>query len=154
MLWAEATNTNFIVWLTRPELKPTIYHTRDERASHYTTDVVLVEIGFCIDGVYILLLLFLSSFLSVHQSLFFFSGAGKSTLMNILTFRNCGKLVVQGDVRVNGIEIGRNIRNISAYVQQDDLFIGALTVREHLQFRVGIISLFFLNYWYTIISLN
>jgi len=58
--------------------------------------------------------------------------------MNILTFRNCGKLVVQGDVRVNGIEIGRNIRNISAYVQQDDLFIGALTVREHLQFRVGI----------------
>ncbi|XP_071156888.1 protein white-like [Mytilus edulis] len=63
------------------------------------------------------------------------SGAGKSTLMNILTFRNCGKLVVQGDVRVNGIEIGRSIRNVSAYVQQDDLFIGALTVREHLQFR-------------------
>ena len=145
MLWAEATNTNFIAWLTRPELKPTIYHTRDEHANHYTTDVVLVEIGFCIDGVYIYIII-ISFLILVSSSIsFFFSGAGKSTLMNILTFRNCGKLVVQGDVRVNGIEIGRNIRNISAYVQQDDLFIGALTVREHLQFRVGIISLFFLK---------
>lgn len=64
------------------------------------------------------------------------SGAGKSTLMNVLTFRNQTKnLVVQGDVRVNGVEIGKDIRNMSAYLQQNDLFIGTLTVREHLTFR-------------------
>lgn len=64
------------------------------------------------------------------------SGAGKSTLMNVLTYRNQTKnLVVQGDVRLNGVEVGKNIRNMSAYLQQDDLFIGTLTVREHLTFR-------------------
>jgi hypothetical protein len=40
----EAANTNFIVFgLTWPELKPTIYHTREEYANHYITDVVLKE---------------------------------------------------------------------------------------------------------------
>ena len=37
----EATNTNCIVFgLTRPELEPTIYRTRDEHANHNTTDTV------------------------------------------------------------------------------------------------------------------
>ncbi|KAJ8314371.1 hypothetical protein KUTeg_008932, partial [Tegillarca granosa] len=63
------------------------------------------------------------------------SGAGKSTLMNVLTYRNKGQLVIQGDVRINGIEVGHGIHNVSAYVQQDDLFVGTLTVREHLTFR-------------------
>jgi hypothetical protein len=42
MLSGEATHTNVIVFdLTRPGLEPTIYHTPDEYANHYTTDAVL-----------------------------------------------------------------------------------------------------------------
>ncbi|KAK7507421.1 hypothetical protein BaRGS_00001356 [Batillaria attramentaria] len=63
------------------------------------------------------------------------SGAGKSTLMNVLTNRNLKDYVVEGEVKVNGIAVGDGIRNISAYVQQDDLFIGTLTVKETLTFR-------------------
>ena len=44
---------------------------------------------------------------------------------------------MNGDIRVNGVNVGRGIRNISAYVQQDDLFIATMTVREHLTFRVS-----------------
>jgi hypothetical protein len=41
MLSGEAANDNFIViGSTRLGLKPTIYHTRDEHANHYTTDAV------------------------------------------------------------------------------------------------------------------
>ena len=48
---------------------------------------------------------------------------------------------MNGDVRVNGVNVGRGIRNISAYVQQDDLFIATMTVREHLTFRVCSVKL-------------
>ena len=42
VLSGEATNTNCIVFgLTRPGLEHTIYHTRDELANHYTTNVVV-----------------------------------------------------------------------------------------------------------------
>jgi ABC-type multidrug transport system ATPase subunit len=68
-----------------------------------------------------------------------FSGAGKSTMMNVLTNRNRGTLISEGDIRVNGMAVDKTqIANISAYVQQDDLFIGTLTVREHLTFRVSL----------------
>jgi len=41
----EATNTHFIVFgLTKSELEPTIYPTRDEHDNHYTTDVVRLPI--------------------------------------------------------------------------------------------------------------
>jgi hypothetical protein len=40
MLSGEATNTNFSLWLTQLELKPTIYSTQGEYANHYTTDAV------------------------------------------------------------------------------------------------------------------
>ncbi|XP_074659151.1 protein white-like isoform X2 [Tubulanus polymorphus] len=63
------------------------------------------------------------------------SGAGKSTLLNVLTYRNRGKLKVTGDVRVNGQRIGEGMTAMSGYVQQDDLFIGTLKVREHLWFQ-------------------
>lgn len=67
----------------------------------------------------------------------FISGAGKSTLMNVLTFRNRGKLKIDGDIRVNGVPVDKSkISNISTYVQQDDLFVGTMTVREQLTFRV------------------
>jgi len=41
VLRGEAASANFIViGSTGLGLKPTIYHTRDEHANHYTTDVV------------------------------------------------------------------------------------------------------------------
>lgn len=39
---------------------------------------------------------------------------------------------VSGSVRVNGQELGANIKRTSAYVQQDDAFWDQLLVREHL----------------------
>ncbi|KFD48566.1 hypothetical protein M513_10577, partial [Trichuris suis] len=63
------------------------------------------------------------------------SGAGKTTLLNVLTGRNCRSLVVDGLVTVNGQSIGRRIGAISAYVQQENFFIGSITVREHLIFQ-------------------
>jgi len=43
---------------------------------------------------------------------------------------------VSGSVEVNDRPIGLEINTMSAYVQQEDLFIGSLTVREHLTFQV------------------
>ena len=56
--------------------------------------------------------------------------------MNVLTKRNLGSLTVKGTVKVNGREVGKNIASISAYSQQEDLFIGTLKVREHLWLQV------------------
>jgi ABC-type multidrug transport system ATPase subunit len=64
------------------------------------------------------------------------SGAGKTTLFNVLTGRNVGKLNVSGKIYVNGKLVKpENLTAISAYVQQQDLFIGTLTVREVLRFQ-------------------
>lgn len=63
------------------------------------------------------------------------SGAGKTTLLNVLTNRNLRRLVVDGEVLANGENVGASLARISAFVQQDDLFIGTLTVREHLAFH-------------------
>lgn len=63
------------------------------------------------------------------------SGAGKTTLLNVLNFRNQGKLKVEGEVKVNGRKADWDlITRYSGYVQQDDLFIPTMTVREHLTF--------------------
>ena len=67
----------------------------------------------------------------------FFSGAGKSTLMNVLAHRNISQMDVRGTVEVNDRPIGSAITAISAYIQQEDLFVGSLTVKEHLTFQVG-----------------
>ena len=58
--------------------------------------------------------------------------------MNVLNSRNKGNLEVSGDVRLNGqaISSALTLSAISGYVQQDDLFIGTLTVKEHLKFQV------------------
>lgn len=69
------------------------------------------------------------------------SGAGKSTLLNCLTYRNIEKLTIDGTIKVNGQAVGPGIRSLSAYVQQDDLFIGTLKVGEHLRFQVTVESL-------------
>lgn len=49
----------------------------------------------------------------------------------------------------NGVEIGHSISKISAYVQQDDLFMGELTVKEHLTFTVSIVKYKDSNFLFT-----
>ena len=72
------------------------------------------------------------------------SGAGKTTLLNCLTFRNTGKLKILGQRYLNGAAVNTDtLARISGYVQQDDLFIPTLKVKEHLQFQVKI------RYWIT-----
>jgi ABC-type multidrug transport system ATPase subunit len=57
--------------------------------------------------------------------------------MNVLTQRNLSNVDVKGVVKLNGKTANvNNIIALSAYVQQDDLFIGTLKVREHLIFQV------------------
>uniref|UniRef100_A0A1I7XU17 ABC transporter domain-containing protein n=1 Tax=Heterorhabditis bacteriophora TaxID=37862 RepID=A0A1I7XU17_HETBA len=64
------------------------------------------------------------------------SGAGKTSLLNILAQRNTGALEVRGSMKVNGSRVDRMfMKKFSAYVQQDDCFIGSLTVEEHLLFN-------------------
>lgn len=65
------------------------------------------------------------------------SGAGKTTLLNALTFRSGRGVTVAGGVMAaNGRKVTPSIlTSRTAYVQQDDLFVGTLTVKEHLLFQ-------------------
>ncbi|XP_060593435.1 protein white-like [Ruditapes philippinarum] len=63
------------------------------------------------------------------------SGSGKTMLLNALASNTDRDIVTSGDVMVNGVDVGNGIRNISAYVQQNDHFIATMTVKEHLTFR-------------------
>ena len=70
------------------------------------------------------------------------SGAGKTTLLNVLNFRNQGKLKIDGDVKINGQSINwKTVASCSGYVQQEDVFIGTLKVKEHLTFLVHLNSI-------------
>ncbi|XP_015785598.1 protein white isoform X2 [Tetranychus urticae] len=65
------------------------------------------------------------------------SGAGKTTLLNVLTGQNLNSLTIEGKVLLNNEPTTiQKLASCSAYVQQDDLFFGVLTVREHLQFQL------------------
>ncbi|WKY00767.1 hypothetical protein Q1695_015082 [Nippostrongylus brasiliensis] len=63
------------------------------------------------------------------------SGAGKTTLLNILTQRRNWGLHVYGDISINDmlLEDG-DMKALSAYVQQEDLFSSQVTVEEQLMF--------------------
>uniref|UniRef100_A0A034VCM1 Protein white n=2 Tax=Bactrocera dorsalis TaxID=27457 RepID=A0A034VCM1_BACDO len=66
------------------------------------------------------------------------SGAGKTTLLNAIAFRSSkGVQISPSTVRLlNGHPIdAKEMQARCAYVQQDDLFIGSLTAREHLIFQ-------------------
>ena len=64
------------------------------------------------------------------------SGAGKTTLLNILNFQNRRALSVSGKIMINGHEIDqKQMSNNAVFVQQQDIFVGTLTVREHLLFH-------------------
>jgi len=67
------------------------------------------------------------------------SGAGKSTLLNTLLFRNMQGLKVTGARIANkNLVTPTSLTAVSGYVQQDDLFIPSLTVREHLIFQARV----------------
>ena len=60
-------------------------------------------------------------------------------MLNVLTQRNLTTVEVKGCVKLNGRAANaNNITALSAYVQQDDLFIGTLTVREHMRFQARV----------------
>ncbi|CAG9585745.1 unnamed protein product [Danaus chrysippus] len=64
------------------------------------------------------------------------SGAGKTTLLNTLTFRTPSGVMSSGTRALNGQPATPEaMAALSAYVQQQDLFIGTLTVKEHLIFQ-------------------
>ena len=66
------------------------------------------------------------------------SGAGKTTLLDALTFRSDLQLEVTGARALSGTVVtsSRDLAGVAAYVQQKDLFVGWLTVQEHLVFQV------------------
>ena len=59
--------------------------------------------------------------------------------MNVLNFRNRGNLKITGDVKINGqtVHSPAALAAISGYVQQEDLFVGTLKVKEQLKFQVN-----------------
>ena len=64
------------------------------------------------------------------------SGAGKTTLMNALAYRTPGRMVVEGDILINGHKVSPKVASFSGYLHQHDIFLGSLTVYEHLLFMV------------------
>lgn len=57
--------------------------------------------------------------------------------MNVLNFRNRGALKITGDVKINGsvVQSRAALASHSGYVQQEDLFMGTLKVKEQLRFQ-------------------
>ncbi|XP_065841008.1 protein white-like isoform X2 [Oscarella lobularis] len=67
------------------------------------------------------------------------SGSGKTTLLNILAGRGSSSLRTGGSVLLNGLEVfGMSLGGLVGYVQQEDLFVGTLTVHEHLRFYASL----------------
>lgn len=64
------------------------------------------------------------------------SGSGKTTLLNTLAHRVAAAgATTTGRVMVNGQASDRSmVRNLSAYVEQEDALIGSITVRETMAF--------------------
>lgn len=66
------------------------------------------------------------------------SGSGKSTLIDALAQR-IERKSMQGSITLNGQEVDPELlRNISAYVMQDDLLFPMLTVKETLMFAANV----------------
>jgi ATP-binding cassette subfamily G (WHITE) protein 2 (SNQ2) len=61
------------------------------------------------------------------------SGAGKTTLLNVLS-RRTDIGIVTGDMLINGKAMGASFERRTGYVQQQDLHIAELTVKESLMF--------------------
>jgi ABC-type multidrug transport system ATPase subunit len=64
------------------------------------------------------------------------SGCGKTTFLNVLAQRAINKAShVGGQILVNGAQLPTNVfRHVTSFVQDHDIFIGALNARETLHF--------------------
>ena len=63
------------------------------------------------------------------------SGGGKTTLLNVLAHRPAGAIEVLSTVLINNQAPSQSdIRKLSSYVECDDPLVGALTVKETLDF--------------------
>ncbi|TMW61219.1 hypothetical protein Poli38472_013682 [Pythium oligandrum] len=60
------------------------------------------------------------------------SGAGKSSLLDCISGRKSG---VEGSITVNGAPWSKQLKRLTSYVMQDDVFYSTLTVREHLLYQ-------------------
>ena len=73
------------------------------------------------------------------------SGSGKTSLLNALNFRQNKSLVIDGKIMLNGhVCDATRMAMVSSYIQQDDLFYGMLTVKEHLVFQASGLAVSFL----------
>ena len=69
------------------------------------------------------------------------SGCGKTTLLNVLARRPTNASNVEANILVNGTKPSRSVfQQISCFVEQEDALIGALTVRETLEFSSRLAS--------------
>jgi ABC-type multidrug transport system ATPase subunit len=64
------------------------------------------------------------------------SGCGKTTLLNVLAHREHSPgAEIDGEILINGKKpSGETFRQLSSYVEQEDVLIGSLTVEETLYF--------------------
>ncbi|OAL47624.1 ABC-transporter [Pyrenochaeta sp. DS3sAY3a] len=62
------------------------------------------------------------------------SGAGKTTLLNVLAQRVGGTGVITGDMTINGIPLTDAFKRRTGYVQQQDIHMSEMTVREAFRF--------------------
>jgi len=61
------------------------------------------------------------------------SGSGKTTLLDALAGRLSGSVTIKGNIKLNG-EKSKLSYGRTAYVTQDDVLTGTLTVRETIGF--------------------
>lgn len=69
------------------------------------------------------------------------SGCGKTTLLNVLAHRPTTASNIQSDILVNESRVSQSdLRRVSCFVEQEDVLIGSLTVRETLDFSSSLAS--------------
>ncbi|XP_041838230.1 broad substrate specificity ATP-binding cassette transporter ABCG2b [Melanotaenia boesemani] len=66
------------------------------------------------------------------------TGSGKTSLLDVIAGRKDPAGLLQGRVLVNGKAVTSELRLSSAYVVQDDILMGTLTVKENLLFSANL----------------
>ncbi|XP_043535167.1 broad substrate specificity ATP-binding cassette transporter ABCG2-like [Chiloscyllium plagiosum] len=66
------------------------------------------------------------------------TGSGKTSLLDVLANRKDAKGLKSGQILLNGQLVNSNFHLQSAYVVQDDILMGTLTVRENLEFSANL----------------
>ncbi|XP_077985679.1 protein white-like isoform X1 [Glandiceps talaboti] len=65
-------------------------------------------------------------------------GSGKSTLLHTLAFHRSSRYDVEGNIMANSEPADSSLTGLMALIPPDDLFLPALTVREHLQVHASL----------------